>query len=1281
MQAGDSQQYYRASKESGKAFLTVKWEEIEKTLTSGKAGNNITYTCKDGVLRFTGTGAMYDYHSQQLPEWTCANYKELYIDSRITAIGDYCFFGVTTDKLSGFPTSLTRAGNHSFAEAVLKCNGTDLVINIKTIEDYAFYEAGFGGSNGKSVSIKGAEYIGEFALKGGRYFGVSSLKVDLSNAVYIGKGAFQYFHFDDTFSVLDKVEYIGDEAFYCSKGSVETKLHLPPTLTYLGEKAFYECEWLASDAYIDGDNLTFNNNVFAYTYVDDLTFGPGVVAITSGGLMYSRVRRNGDSNVVTVTFLGNKPEFMRNSGANYSGNNLVCNYPADDKTWYGIRDKNTDPNAYSYSSIVFEPYGEVTVNFFDVAGTLVYTKVFDPGKKISEPSANLAGLGQGQTFTGWFKDKDIHNSDNRWVFDNPVYYSMDLYAGVDKEMCTVRFVTNCDITVDDVVLKKGESISGILDDIEKNQLYFPDKAVGGWYTDSALRNWFSKGQVVTEDLTLYVKWTGEGLYLYRYDGIYPIPWKEFYEYGRYMGGVSRSAHYFRGYYSNPDFEGEPITYIVKGEIEPESSIYAKWEPVEAAKITVTGYESSVYYTGAAITFPDLEVCDGGKKLTPGKDYTVKYKNNRNVGKAEMVFTFKGTQYSGSKTVSFTIKPLNIGTMKDKDKTLTLDRGSVYLNPNGKYQKPKFKLTAVVGNKTVVLKEKTDYKVIYVNLDPENRSYKADAYKAVGDYTVWIDGCGNFTGRIHIPVHIQDKKPVEKLKATVKNTTLDSEGKLVEPVVTVYDGRTLLVRGVDYEVSFDNPPVIGTNRVTISAAPGSEKYVGERYVSFKVTAVPMSKASIVGFAKVMPYEGGDPVEQTLELYKDSKSAKNRVAENKLVYGTDYTIRYENNTSAGTATMYIVGMGRRYSGTVKKTFTIPGTNIKSAKTEGIENRNYSGKAQTMDLKLFFQKNSRADKEYLMNSMEESKFRDMDDSSRKRAVQWTYRYVNNVNPGTAKIVITGVNGYIGSITRTFRINVMDKKYAEDAFSVKVDKKVTYTKGGACPEPVVKFGDEFLTKGVDYTVSYKDNKKQGTAKVTVTLKGKFKGSFTDTFEIVPADFSKCTVVADDVAYEYKKGNAKTSVAVYDINGAKLQPGVDYDTDFEYLCDEAEIEDIDSYNSGLGVTLEVVVTGKGNYAGKEARGSYRIVNKSIKDAVVTLRDGKTTPYKEYTGEPQIFFQNDIYVKLKGKSYSSLSNNDYEILGFRNNVEMGTAVMIIKGKEYYGGILEVPFKIVKKTVK
>ena len=64
---------------------------------------------------------------------------------------------------------------------------------------------------------------------------------------------------------------------------------------------------------------------------------------------------------------------------------------------------------------------------------------------------------------------------------------------------------------------------------------------------------------------------------------------------------------------------------------------------------------------------------------------------------------------------------------------------------------------------------------------------------------------------------------------------------------------------------------------------------------------------------------------------------------------------------------------------------------------------------------------------------------------------------------------------------------------------KEFAYTGKALRTGVKVSIGDKVLVKGTDYTVAYSDNVAVGTAKVTITGIGNYKGSLTKTYKIVP--------------------------------------------------------------------------------------------------------------------------------------------------------------------------------------
>ncbi|MCI8280644.1 MAG: leucine-rich repeat protein [Lachnospiraceae bacterium] len=85
----------------------------------------------------------------------------------------------------------------------------------------------------------------------------------------------------------------------------------------------------------------------------------------------------------------------------------------------------------------------------------------------------------------------------------------------------------------------------------------------------------------------------------------------------------------------------------------------------------------------------------------------------------------------------------------------------------------------------------------------------------------------------------------------------------------------------------------------------------------------------------------------------------------------------------------------------------------------------------------------------------------------------------------------------------------------------KTSYTYDGKAKKPsvTVKLNGKKLSANKDYTVSYSNNTRAGTAKVTVTGKGKYMGKKSVTFKIVKAADSKitCKKTVYKVAYGAK--------------------------------------------------------------------------------------------------------------------------------------------------------------------
>lgn len=113
----------------------------------------------------------------------------------------------------------------------------------------------------------------------------------------------------------------------------------------------------------------------------------------------------------------------------------------------------------------------------------------------------------------------------------------------------------------------------------------------------------------------------------------------------------------------------------------------------------------------------------------------------------------------------------------------------------------------------------------------------------------------------------------------------------------------------------------------------------------------------------------------------------------------------------------------------------------------------------------------------------------------------------------------------------------------SVKVDsvKNQAYTGKKIEPKVIVKNGGKTLTKGTDYTVSYKNNVKPGKATITITGKGNYTGKKTVYFNIVPkkAAISKlASTKKATMSVTWKKDSTASGYQVVIAKNSKFTSG-----------------------------------------------------------------------------------------------------------------------------------------------
>lgn len=478
--------------------------------------------------------------------------------------------------------------------------------------------------------------------------------------------------------------------------------------------------------------------------------------------------------------------------------------------------------------------------------------------------------------------------------------------------------------------------------------------------------------------------------------------------------------------------------------------------------------------------------------------------------------------------------------------------------NGSGVKPNVYVYTYIEGKGVYLKEGTDYTIRYENNVESDSVTNIGGTSSTGEegdkgFTkklpyIIISGKGNYSGTLYKNFHINGLSIVNAMGETAEGFTLKytdqfivSTRKAQKPFSSLKYKKTLK-EDIDYEISLTaveaytkegkalHNSVIGTGS---SGAVIPAGYSGK----FELTVT--GKGNYTGQLKKAIYaaDKGHMIKNaTITIGKNQKSVKftgkeiqltparydttekkyynknNQVVHKDNVFvvkcgktyleeGRDYQVSYQNNIAVGKASITITGMGD-YFGTKSSVFSITGKKFhaNTIDVDGLVDLGYTGRER------------RQANLTLHGESEDLKYpRD-----------YSIRYVNNVNVGTATIIFTAnpMSGYTGSFKKKFKIKeavlstetvqiLSNGLYLIDENQLL--KGIPYKIGGAEPSNAVYLRRTDYTKGynlregIDYTVSYKNNKNLTTAEKYASMVFKGIGNYTGSlwmyFEIVESD------------------------------------------------------------------------------------------------------------------------------------------------------------------------------------
>ncbi len=742
-------------------------------------------------------------------------------------------------------------------------------------------------------------------------------------------------------------------------------------------------------------------------------------------------------------------------------------------------------------------------------------------------------------------------------------------------------------------------------------------------------------------------------------------------YGESVGGERMPEHrqlagkIFRGWYTRAGGQGSVFTADQPVYVE-ETHVYPHYQEIGTEKGFYVIPVGDQVYTGSAVK-PKVRVFDStvapdgslivqgddqdGKtgevlELVEGRDYTLSYKNNKNVnaeGQARPTITVKGKgNYTGTEYVYFDIVPKAL-----TDHDITAD--DVLVAFSGKV----IKASPAIYRNGKKLAANKDYTLSYPWTG-------AGAYSRTGVYPIVISGKGGYKGQITIYEKITSDVLLSKVSvAKIPNQTysdalLKEEGGIRPNGLTVTYKKQPLVENEHYTLSYSNDQAVGKATVTLTAVDGSG-YAGSRSVTYQIVGTSLAKAKVEGLENKeyvaidqnLDTEGAayereyQKMLQTPGAY--TLTLNDRVlVESKDGRTGDYVVSYtgaakKGAVKAGTAAIVFQGINE-YSGQLKKSYKIQPCELR-------EDRIGSGR------------------------------------------DFTLSYYTQAAPD--KVTgLTGLDGITTPYVKGGSRPVVLLAYRGTALEWNKDYRISYKNNNALTT------DEMEEKKLP--------------EFTITGKGNFKGKLTGTFTITDGQFAditgdgqrKITMTLKDVVYREKKGAYKTKAVLKDVSGSTLAAGKDYDKNLQYtyetktevlVLEEGDLlravrnagdvvgeEDIPQ----AGTSIRVTAQGIGLYAGTggtppEISEVYRIVSADFTKVKV-----KTAAKDYQDGRPVTLAASDLTVTVNGAKESLVLGRDYIIKTetYENHTKKGKAKVTLRGIGNYGGEKTITYTIGAKKL-
>ena len=543
---------------------------------------------------------------------------------------------------------------------------------------------------------------------------------------------------------------------------------------------------------------------------------------------------------------------------------------------------------------------------------------------------------------------------------------------------------------------------------------------------------------------------------------------------------------------------------------------------------------------------------------------------------------------------------------------------------------------------------------------------------VGTAEITITGKNNLTGTRIINFDILPfnftTNPTALIIEQVNNYTYNRTEIKQQAMVLKYHQEdqqdVVLVEDQDYKLTYSNNTNVGKAHIDIEFI---NNYEGLAAQDFDILRASISAAEFTISPEEFIYDSSAKIPEKIEIVLDNYL---------LAYNEDYTLTFESNVNAGTATVVATGKNN-YTESVKKTYTITKRDISTVNIENVVDKIYTGSAITQTPLVYFLRDNGAQTVLAVGK------------------DFEISYTDNINAGevTLSVIAKEDSNYSGSKEITFNINPLDIAHN----TVKVDSIANKTFTTKEIRPTADTGDVILTNNglvidkSDYILTYVNNINVGTATINIEGQNNYFGTISVNFEIVPkslTDLNTPTVIL----YEFTGTKTYTGSAIelthtnYEqndsVNWNKNDFKLTYNSVYLLIGTDFTVEYENNTNASITENAVITIKGKDNYK-DELSFEWRIVQKELTAEMITVLSEveSETPQWTFTGSQ---ITPGIVVYDADRDVTLDLNIDYTV-GYGENLNYGEGTVDVYTPANSNYIVSNPpvtktFNIVQKLI-